>query len=176
MTQNKKQKTKFTIFRFIKFALMSALLIPVTGCCLFIIAVGGIETNLSSNPAFEHLFNRTFEFRGDVFVYKYPYEYDKDVIRIGLPGLNSSMPKSVEDYQQAQEKYSYVICIIKKGTHFRVKKVAAKHLPSGSSTITLYIDLEGYDYGNNRIDAFQLYTGYYDVLGTLDADWVQPVD
>ncbi len=147
-----------------------------TSCALFILAVGGIEKNISNDPAFAHLFNKTYAFRENVFVYRYENNFTYDIIDIGTFGSFSNHPQSIEDYKKNKEKYPFIIQIIPAGTRFSINKVISLTGPSGMTHDTILIDLYGYDFCGYRIDASSVYYGAGEHVGTMQPRWVKEVE
>lgn len=142
----------------------------------FIEAVGGIESDITHKPEFAHLLNDTYEFKCDVFLYKYNDSYEYHVLSLGLFGKFSDFPPSVEEYEMNPHKYTFIKYVIPAGTQFTITQVADRYTSGGSVQETIYIVIYGCDYGDNRIDAHSIYRSCGRNPRTLDAKWVRQID
>lgn len=174
MKLNKKQKTPSTYLRIL---IAIILTLSTTSCDVFafhfINAVGGIEADYSTVPEFAHLFNRTYEFKKDVILYRFYDECRRNTLHIGFPGTFSDFPKSIELYEQNPEKYDCVKGIVKAGTRFSILRVAKNYSTGGLSFLVIYIHLEGGNSNGGQVEARRIYNFNGPNTGTLQNDWVK---
>ncbi len=147
----------------------------ITSCGLFILAVGGLEKDISADLTWAHLLNKVYGFREDVFVYRFNDDTTFDVVTIGTFGSFSLFPSSVIEYEQNREKYPFIIKIIPAGTQFSINKIIALTYPSGNTHEAILIDLYGYDFCGYRIDAAFVYYRAGEHIGTLKPRWIREV-
>ena len=166
----------------------------LTSCILISCFLGTREKNISRDPCFAELFGRVYEFKKDVFLYEYR---DHDTCRridVGLPGVGSDLPYSVEEYENdpknwhktgtwAKRGYTTsktdVLGIVKAGTRFTIDQVVHRTYISGNEINTIYITIIGYDPKGCKIDAGDVFNQFGSEFGeapsALKDKWVGPV-
>ncbi len=138
-------------------------------------AMGGIEYDISDRPEFAHLFNREYELKRDVFVYRSNSDYTKKILHVKIPGAFSHLPISMEDYMLNRNKYDCFLGLISAGAKFTVSKIVESHSSGGLVHEVPYIEIQGYDFKGYRVDGFSLYNSFGKNAHTFDTQYVEPV-
>ncbi len=170
----------------------------LTGCLASSYFRSNKEIDISSEPCFTELFGHAYEFKTDVFLYRYSDAGNDNTIEVSPPRIGSDLPYSVEEYERDPKNWkltdtwaikagdtplalirSNVIGIIRAGTQFTIDQVVHRTYPSGMEVNTIYITIDGYDPKGGKINAADIFnkfgTKYGESPSALDARFVTPV-